>query len=180
MPAIVRYFCPPMASPASKMAFDYLKAINQTGVGVRATALGLAAFTPPWDTVAELFNNTLENRYTNIVCSPMGLVMGQTMRSSDVAPPSDPGADDIIYTPPPTFVGLMTVGVSNIAITKPPVGDGVDKQFQEELTALDKYDVVLCPTQQDVDGFKKLGIDARFCPPDTQKLLPVLREFHRP
>ena len=181
--AKIRYFCLIMPGPGPLLGFDYLEALHETGLGVRACPIGAAVFLmdAPWNKINHLFMGGAveDTSFINVVCSPPNLLMGAAMKASDVKPPKGVGAptgdirsDETIYKPQTALSGLFTVGagIKNIAITipKPKPPD------EHEIRALQLYDAVLTPNLADAMTFEGLGISARHMLPDAKRLKELI------
>jgi len=186
--ALIRYFCMVLPNGGAQLGFDYLEAFDKTGLGVRACPIGPAfLMSGGWPKLTPLFFiGQNAKRYVNVVCAPPGLFMGHVLRAIDVKPPPDvlksslvssedtnPDAKDIeriIYDPQTALSGLFTVGVPNIAVTmpKPKLPD------EKETSVLRRYDAVLCPTVEDANALRQLGIIAFQMPPEPTLLARVV------
>jgi len=166
------------------MGYDYLEALHETGLGVRACPIGAAVFLMdvPWNKINHLFmGGETGASFVNIVCTPPNLLMGAAMKASDVKPPKGVGPsvgttsiapEETVYKPQTALSGLFTVGkgIKNIAITipKPKPPD------EHEIRALQLYDAVLTPNLADTMVFEALGISAMHMPPDAKRLKELI------
>jgi hypothetical protein len=163
----VRYYCLVTSGPGPFLGFDYLEAIDISGVGVRACPIGPAFIVdPPWAELMHLFSGgNPEGKYVNVVCAPLGYSLGARTTGIDWAGPK--GDPSVVYQPRTALAGLYTVGVPNVAITLPiDSWGGAD----DELQVLQQYDFVFCPTDEHVEAFKGVGISAHHVPPDAGQL----------
>jgi hypothetical protein len=128
-------------------AFDYLRAIDELGLGVRVMPVGMARFdVPPWNEVSHTFVSPIGTDYINVVCVPSGVKLGAPVSMAQFGPGTEPfssiGGQGNVYEPEGAIAGLYTVGVPNVAIL-------VDKDFTPgELDALRLYDMVVCPSPE--------------------------------
>jgi hypothetical protein len=90
----------------------------------------------------------------NIVCAPPNLLLGSVFKVE--------GSE--VYKPQTALSGCWTAGTRNIAITeiKPKAPE------PNEVEALKKYDLVLCPTEEDTRVLQELGVRAIHVPPDEK------------
>lgn len=188
-PAVIRYFCLVMPNGGAALGFDYLEALEQTGLGVRACPIGPAfLMAEPWIKLHHLFApGDFAQRHVNVVVAPPNLLMGTRLRVTDVVAPGRlpgpgeetgelelsrarprlPGVDEeAVYEPQTALGGLFTVGIPNIAITMPRPRPPED----HEVRALCQYDAVLTPTSEDASTFRHLGITAFHVPADPAQL----------
>lgn len=135
------------------LAFPYLRAILETGLGVRLMPVGLALFDrPPWNSVSQVFTSTLKARFINVVCVPPGLSMGAPVSAAQFG---NQAAEGAAYKPDTAISGLYTVGVPNVVIV-----DGEADISDKELESLCLYSRVLCPTQGGTSALCKQGVPA--------------------
>lgn len=185
--AVIRYFCLVLPNGGASLGFDYLVALEQTGLGVVACPIGPAFFmAEPWIKRNHLFRGgAIAKNYVNVICAPPNLLMGTQLRAVDVKAPgrlpgpgeetgvlelsapraSDPAAE-VVYEPQTALGGLFTVGVPNIAITmsRPRAPE------EHEVRALGQYDAVIAPTAEDAAALRHLGIVAFHVPPEPGQL----------
>lgn len=161
----VRYYCivAPSRPGEALLGFDYLEAIDGSGVGVRACPIGAAfLMDKPWIDLLHLFSGEApKDNYVNVVCAPIGCLLGSATSGVDFAGPK--GSPDVVYRPQTALAGLYTVGVPNVAITLPHEDDA-------DLQALQQYDFVLCPSDNYVEAFHDIGVTAHHVPPDPGQL----------
>jgi hypothetical protein len=163
----VRFYCLMLASPMSVMlGLEYLLALDASGLGVRACPIGAAYLSqPPWNQVLNLFDGELTEKYVNVVCAPVGYLLGAPTTGVDFAgKKGDPG---VVYQPQTALAGLHTAGVPNVAITLAPVGRD---EHDHEIQALKRYDLVLCPNDSHVQAFAEIGVSAHHVPSDAGQL----------
>lgn len=166
------------------MSFDYLKAVDVTGVGVRAVAIGVSLLMQePWSQLAQLFTTPLGNRFINVVCAPPGLMLGVPTTAAQAGPNMDmpvtekraATTEDIVYKPKTALSGLYTVGLSNIAIV--PSAQNLES---DEIDALRKYDAVVCPDESDARYLLTQSVKAQHTPPDPAQLNLLFAAHHLP
>jgi hypothetical protein len=71
------------------------------------------------------------------------------------------------------LVRLFTVDTTNIAITASYNGEPTSN----EITALQRFDVVICPSPDEAHAYQELGIPAQCLRPDPAALADLLRSF---
>lgn len=163
----IRFFCltlPGTAAP--QLGFDYVQALLSAQHRVRIMAIGTTWFDePPWCDVAEHFTTELQSDFVNMVCVPPNFPLGASIKVEDViAPENLPGyihpegessmsPNEVIYDPPTALGGLYTVGVKNIACTR-PVPTPTDREIQN----LKQYDEIWVPFEMDAEIFTELGL----------------------
>lgn len=201
--AVIRYFCLVLPNGGAQLGYDYLDALDRTGLGVAAQPIGPAFFmVEPWIKLNHLFAaSTIAPRYVNVVCAPPNLLMGKRLQVTDVKAPGrlpapgeetrpfalsatpravrqTPGQveEDAVYEPQTALGGLFTVGVPNIAITMPRP----KPPDEAEVRALNQYDAVIAPSSEDAAALRHLGIDAFHLPPDPKPLKRILDWVLRP
>ncbi len=147
------------------LAYPYLKAIDNTGLGVRIMPIGLALFDrAPWNGVPHVFMSALRTRYINVVCAPPGVRLGAAITAAQFADNSQ-GGDKVVYEPDTMISGLLTVGIPNVAIV-----DGEGDFSEKELKALCLYDRVICPTPEGTTALCKQGVPSATVEPNPSKL----------
>ena len=170
------------------LGYKYLRAIMQAGYDVRAIPIGFAHFQvlneKPWKHWKKVYEAFASSRATtagvNIVCAPLGFTMGRTVRLKDLAPQSIDGVpgfltanntsdpEQVVYEPSTAIAGLWTEGFRNVAIT----GTVASDVTASDLEASRRYDLVLTPTQREVEQLKRLGVSAQSCTPrEVEKCL---------
>jgi hypothetical protein len=172
-PALIRFACVTVPSmDTGGITFPYLKAIEDTGLGVRIMPIGMARFdAPPWNQVPHLFTAALKERYINVVCVEPGVTLGAAVSTAQFGNPK--AGDEEAYAPPTAISGLFTVGIPNIAILS-----GATLPEGKELEALGRYTAVVCPTTKesldlDLALYQTLGPGATptiIIPPDPDRL----------
>jgi len=181
MAAIVRFFCSVGPSNASvkpwwpDISFEYLSALTQAGIMVRALPIGATYLqfprTPEWDhwrTLQSVFYEPLAEQYVNVVCCQPGVEMGKKMREGDFFPGAEHSKkhNDVVYEPQTAIEGLWTAGMRNVAITNARPDDPPSR---DEVETLKKYDAVLCPYGLDTLVLRSVGVIADHCPPFNLK-----------
>jgi hypothetical protein len=183
---MIRYFCLVAGGPVGDLGYAYLTALRTTGVPLRAIPIGGATFgvEKRWTDVSTLFAVPMTLPYLNVVCATAGMPMGTRAVSSSFSSSNDLPAElrrvlgphavreAVIYEPKTALEGLFTVGCKNIAILR-----ALPLPAAREITALLQYDLVLCPTAQDVAELAALGIVATHMPPSADGLLHILEEL---
>ncbi len=161
--AQIRFWCIPDGSAALEPVI-YLRSLLETGLGVRAVSItGLTFFVGkkhedagPWARFATAFTAPVARRYINVVCAPIGYIMGGRMAPKTRAQGDPIDSSEFIATPKSALSGLYTVGVPNVAITTPPAGDTEMPEMCGQ--ALKQYDSVLSPTPADAERLRELGV----------------------
>lgn len=166
----VRFYCLALPSDAPSAGFDYLEAIHNANISVKACPIGPVFIAGQWPKLMHLFAAPMPgDRYVNVVCSPLDLSLGFAMSKAGVAPPvgipgsAPEGSREVVYAPKTAISGLYTVGVPNIAITSAPRRQA----SKGDLDALVKYDVVIVPNENDIESFHHLGIEVMLTPPEA-------------
>lgn len=167
--ALIRYLCVtlPGVDP-SGIAFDYLKSIEATGLGVRVWSLGATNFgVKPWTEVSHLFLTPLGGRYINVVCAPPGLQLGSEASAATLS--GDPRAShETVYKPDTALVACYTVGVTNVAILTLAAGR---KLSEKEIETLKLYNAVVCPDAETAAELAGHQITSMQIPPNQDQLL---------
>lgn len=149
---MIRFFCEVSPGVAGAVAFAYLEALSNVGRAIRAQPIGMASFEPPWRQATRLFLTPMSAPFVNIVCARPGLDLGQRFALKVLKRLGNKqDLPDVVYQPNTALVGYYTVGCVNIAITgvRPPPSP-------EEVSALAKYDAVICPTEEDTVELRRL------------------------
>lgn len=178
---MVRFYCVVAPGELGDLGYAYLRALADAGVKVRglplSAAAGMAVERRWWDLKA-LFTVPLEVPYINVICTRPGGTMGVraqvgTLGTKDDLPDDLPpelrrvmvgnalkaSKSRIVYDPKPVLTGMLTVGCKNVAIiTANP------RPTPDELVALGKYDLVICPTGHDQEQLAELGVTAQLIP----------------
>lgn len=156
------------------LGYKYLVALRR-GFCVRAVPIGWAHFQlldhpkwKHWKKVYDSFGCQLVERPVNIVCCPGGIVMGRTMRVSDLAPKLMDGVpaflteregdgEEVVYEPGLALSVCFTDGLRNIAIT----GTRPTTPNETELATLKRYDAVVTPTEDEAAFLSEAGVRAQ-------------------
>lgn len=179
---MIRFYCVTYG-PAAEDGLRYLEGLQQAGAQVRALAIGHMALAgnPRWWAQREAFTRELTKPYANVVCAPLGLLLGGTLTSRQLAQLSQaiPGlghlpADEEVYRPQTAFQGLFTVGCRNVAIAIVPA-EGTPAQ--EEIYALARYERVYCPTYAQALVLRMHGIEAQALGPTPVELNPLVEDL---
>lgn len=182
--ARIRYFCQLTLEDAPLPSIAYLAALAQTTWGVRALSIfGMPAPVGPWAPYAALFATPVAPVYLNVVCALPGMPMGTPRKASELAGSMRgpgglthaAGKDDVVYLPQTALAGLFTVGVKNVAITVPPPRDSIS---DEEWRALERYDLVVTPTETMAElletdhGVKAVAVEPAYVASALSHLVP--------
>lgn len=173
----VRYHCFTAVMQEPILGLDYLRALAETTHDLQACPIGPAFLSmAPWSTVSQHFMAPPPDRYINVVCAPPDLALGAPVSRRDVAPRHQPGISmmdsDTVYEPSTAFAGLYTVGVANIAITM-----GLVEPSPTDKKALNRYDIVITPTETDAEILASWGIAAAVVPPEPDLLEMLLADY---
>lgn len=172
--ADLRYHCVTMAVAEPILGLDYLRALAKH-YEVQACPIGPAFLAaPPWSQVSDLFlPKEFDNGFfINVVCAPVDMMAGQTIRQSDLAPDTSvpgakPASSDVVYRPSTVFGALFTVGVMNIAITLP-----TREPSEAEQRVLTRYSAIWTPTESARERLRAWGIHAQVVVPETLQKIP--------
>lgn len=162
---MIRYFCTVSARPGTwaDLGYEYFSALRQVD-RIRVVPVGLLG------------------RGAEVMSRPAAMVAGAEIvgrweAHADVfAVPIEQGFVNVICGDGGALTHYFTVDMWNVAITAVMLGELTTAQ----LTALRRYDLVLCPTQADVDALGDHGITALVVPPETDALWRVMKEMLRP
>jgi hypothetical protein len=172
----VRYYCLVTLGEGPFLGYDVLQALARGGFDVRACPIGAAFLAyPPWLEVMHLFTaGPPSPPFINMVCAPLCYLLGQPTTGVDFA--GLKGDPTIVYQPQTALMGLYTVGVPNVAVTLPraPTGPATEGAVSSEIQALEKYDLVIAPTEEDAQGLRDLGVSAISVPPDPARFVEIL------
>jgi hypothetical protein len=180
--AKIRLFCLTLPNPGPQLGLRYALACEKTGLGVVVCPIGLFSLMGgPWQDHLHLFVGAIDADFVNIVVSPPGLLLGQTLKERDVKPPAGLGGplplgtpaqgSEIVYRPLTALAGLHTAGVPNVAVTmvKPRLPEAA------EIEALSRYDLVFTPTIEDLEVLLGLGVTALLVPPESESFEALIR-----
>ncbi len=181
--ARIRYAC--ITSPGMELgiAFSYLKAIDDTGLGVRIMPVGLALFDRlPWSEMPHVFTAPISKSFINVVCVPLGVTLGAPASAEQFALPdadrdlaiAGEGPGEGSYKPETAIKGLHTDNVFNVVIVD---GVGVAPLDLAERVALCRYDRVICPTPEGTTALCRQGVPAATIPPESDKLAKLFADF---
>ena len=163
------------------IAFSYLKAIDDTGLGVRIMPVGLALFDRlPWSEMPHVFTASISEPFINVVCVPQGVTLGAPADAKQFALPdgdqdlaiAGDGPGEGNYKPETAIIGLYTDNVFNVAIV-----DWEGEVDQAELYTLCRYSRVICPTHEATTALCKQGVPAATIPPESDKLAKLFADF---
>ena len=179
---IYRYFCAvEPGCPWSVVAHQYAEALREAGLSVRLIAIGGSYLMEPskldgpegrahadgfapWRRLAPLFGTPIgaDDTVVNVVCAPAGMLLGPQKTLDD---------GQVVYEPKTALSGLHTPGMKNVAITGcVPGGPEFD---HDEAGALKRYELVACPSCDDMHDLRAFGVNTAFWPPD--ELATLLR-----
>lgn len=175
---------------AGDIPYAYLQLMHGMGYRLRVLPIGLASNGDArWMKFRHLLVEPMSSPFVNIVCAPLGLSMGVAFSASDVGAQAMKDAEhtkDLLpqakdsapaYVPQTALAGLCTVGCANIAILMPLTPERAQAldRLELEKRALAQYDLIICPTAEDVEGMRYLGLgQAVFAPPDRISMQPIL------
>lgn len=175
---MIRFFCRMLPEVEPQLGFEYLQAIDQAKLEVRGVPLGPAFFAQkPWNRLVHLFIPAFwPASFVNMICVPPGFLLGQVLTGKMIAP--DPriakdrekATDDVVYQPQKAVVGLYLDGAKNVAVV-PPQAISLE---EDEIEALKRYALVLCPSEPGAAVLTGLGIEAVYAPPEPSRLREVL------
>jgi hypothetical protein len=184
----IRMFCPlgPRDLEAESwwpdVSYKYVCALRAAGLEPRVIPIGgmqLGGMTHVehdrawrhWKRMGDdgLFTRGLTARFVNIVCAPVGLEVGSNLTMRDFAkPPQVPGRDpaagredEVVCESTSALAALWTADMVNIAIT----GFTDESVAVQDVLALKKYSLVLCPTMRDVTELGRSEVDAKWYAP---------------
>lgn len=168
--ASIRLFCvvAPTRSHWGKKSLNALKALDRSGLGVRAVPIlgHMMQFHLPgyedWQPFDHLFVTSIGDRYVNVICAPARFDLGRKVSVGEVAPRQAATADgqpiashvtaersgddrEAAYTPETALRELVTVrpGVTNVAVT-----ETAPAPLESELQSLRQCAAVLVPSQR--------------------------------
>lgn len=173
----IRFYCLALPGDAPQLGFDYLEALHQAGLAVKACPIGPMFLHGRWPELMHLFvgADMPDGRYVNVVCAPIGLPLGYASTRAASGPPIGvvPGVAtrdrDVVYAPQTALAGLYTVGAPNVALVMAPRAEPPGGELQ----ALTRYQRVCAPTESEATKLHALGVAADAIPP--QSLPTVLR-----
>lgn len=164
--ALIRYAC--LTSPGMDtegLAFPYLKALDETRLGVRVMPVGMVAmWLEPWNQLPHVFMSALKMRFINVVCVPPGVSLGMPISVAQFGNGSGT-QEGAVYKPDMAISGLYTVGIPNVAVLA-----GTGALEHKEVESLKIYDAVVCPTTEGSAALEAQGIKAVTIPPEPGKL----------
>lgn len=195
--ASIRYACITSPGMDSGIAFPYLKAIDDTGLGVRIMPIGLALFDRlPWSEISHVFTTSISDPFINVVCVPLRVTLGAPVSAAKfvednledseaaLAPESmrieAPGNVEGGYEPETAIVGLHTDNVFNVIIVDGTTPMGKAELLvlgEEECLALCRYSRVICSTHEATTILCKHGVPAATIPPESDKLAKLFADF---
>jgi len=169
------------------VSYQYLIALRVSGIKPRAIPIGGMQLPERakqdrawshWLQVADAFEGDLASVSVNVVCVPMGVPLGKSVKAAEfvvpdkrakVATPEVKAPEEVVYEPNTAISGLYTQGMVNIALTG-RLGSGAPASYVDEdiRFLLDRpraYDLVLCPQMTDVTWLCDRGVEAQWCPP---------------
>lgn len=187
--ASIRYACLTSPGMDAGIAFRYLKAIDDTGLGVRIMPVGLALFDRlPWSEMPHVFTASISDPFINVVCVPLRVTLGAPASAEQFALPDEDqdlaiagdGLGEGSYEPETAIKGLHTDNVFNVAIV-----DGTSPMGKAELTALSEedrfalccYSRVICSTPEGTTALCKRGVPAVTISPESDKLAKLFADF---
>lgn len=182
------------------IAFSYLKAIDDTGLGVRIMPVGLALFDRlPWSEMPHVFTASISEPFINVVCVPLGVTLGvpvSAAKFTEGAPEKmrlgstweiGKGFCDALekeaegsYEPETAIKGLHTDNVFNVVIVDgtSPMGQAeLNALSEEDCNALCRYSRVICSTPEGTTVLCKQGVPSATIPPESDKLAKLFADF---
>jgi len=145
----------------SRRSYEYLSAIRDAGLLVRAISVGAARLEsrrgsgPAWSNVADAFTYQAlaGSLRVNVVCAPLGMYLGAPKKTTSIDAETGGRVEQTGYDPSTAIRGLWTEGMINVAIT------GGETQSRSEIECLrSHYDLVLCAEADDVEYLARQGI----------------------
>ncbi len=152
---MLRYFCTVAARPGTwaDLGFEYYLALRQLAP-TRVVPVGILG------------------RGTEILSRPVAIVGGAEIvgrwepHAAAFAVPVETGFINVVCGDGGALTHHYTVDVWNVAITAVMIGAPTAAQ----VVSLRRYDLVLCPTQEDVDALRDREVQALLTPADPDAL----------